>query len=319
VAGSGQLRLLFLGTPEFAVPSLRALAESRHAVVGVVSQPDRPRGRGRRLEPTPIAAEARGRSLPLLQPEKVGSPEAVQWMRGLEPDLGCVVAFGQFIPRQVRELPPLGMVNAHASLLPRHRGAAPVPHAILEGDPETGVTVIRVEREMDAGDWCVMRRTQIGAEETAGELADRLASLAAGALLEAVEAIAEGRAEFRPQPSVGITFAPKIDRSFGTLSFGEPLERVLRRVRAATPWPGAEVVLRPSGARFRILRARGAEGCGASERPGSVRAEGGSLRIAALDGWLEVVRLQAPGRRPLNAAEFLRGARVGAREEARSP
>jgi methionyl-tRNA formyltransferase len=313
-----RLRVLFFGTPEFAVPSFRSLAESRHRLVGAVSQPDRPRGRGRQLEPTPIRAEAEARSIPVLQPDKVGTDTAVAWMREREPDLGCVIAFGQFIPRSVRELPPHGLINAHASLLPRFRGAAPVQHAILEGDSETGVTIIRIEREMDAGEWCLMRRTPIGPEETAGELSDRLSVLAAETLLEAVEQIARDEAQFRPQPAEGVTLAPKVDRQFGRVSFEEPVYRILRRIRAATPWPGVDLELRPSGRRFRILRAWGEPGWDASGPPGAVVHGEGRLRIAALDGWIEVQRLQVPGRRPVDAAEFLRGARLGVREEAQS-
>ena len=213
MGGSRALRLLFFGTPEFAVPSLRSLASSRHRVVGVISQPDRPRGRGRQLEATPVKREAEALGLEILQPEKVGAAGELAWMQARGADLGCVVAFGQFIPRGVRELPSQGLINAHASLLPRHRGAAPVAHAILAGDRLTGITVIRVEREMDGGDWCLKRSTPIEARETAGELAARLAELAASSLLEAVDAIAAGAAEFRAQDAEEVTLAPKVGRA----------------------------------------------------------------------------------------------------------
>jgi methionyl-tRNA formyltransferase len=317
MAAPRRLRLLFFGTPEFAVPSLRALAEGPHELLGVISQPDRPRGRGRKDEPTPIRSEAEARAIPVLQPEKVGEPDAVAWMRDLEPDLGCVVAFGQFIPRSVRELPPLGLINAHASLLPRFRGAAPVQHAILEGETETGVTIIRIVREMDAGDWCLMRRTPIGAEETAGELSARLSNLAAEALVESVDQLARGEARFQPQPTEGVTLAPKLTREFGRLSFDEPVGRILRRIRAATPWPGVDLELQPSGKRIRILRAGLTEGAESPADPGTVVQGEGRLRIAAMDGWIEVHSLQVPGRRAVDVAEFLRGARLADREEAK--
>lgn len=313
------LRLLFLGTPAFAVPSLEGLLASPHSVVGLVCQPDRPRGRGRRLEPPATKPIAERAGVPVLQPERVGEADAVAWMRDRTPDLGCVVAYGQFIPRRAREVPPHGMINAHASLLPRHRGAAPVQHAILAGDARTGVTIIRVEKEMDTGDWCAMRETPIGADETAGELSERLGRLAAEVLREAVDAIARGRAEFRPQPSEGITLAPRIERDFGRLDWSEPGEALLRRIRAATPWPGVDVRLRRSGRIFRIVAAARAAASGASPRPQRVRVEEGRLLLGTVDGWLEVLRLKAPGRRALATAEFLRGARLPQDEEVETP
>lgn len=314
------MRLLFFGTPAFAVAALEALAAGAHAIVGVVSQPDRPRGRGRKLEPTPVHVCADRLGLPLLQPEKAGSPEAVEWMRGLEPDLGCVVAFGQYIARAVRELPARGLINAHASLLPRWRGAAPIQHAILAGDAKTGVTIIRVAREMDAGDAGPGLETVIGASETAGELASRLSKLAASSLVQAVDAIAADRARFAPQPSSGVTLAPRVDRDFGRIDWHRPRDEVLRRIRAATPAPGARTQLWPGPRRLQILRAEAVPPpMGAAElapgRPGALRTEGGRLRIAALDGWIEVHRLQEMGRRELDTDSWLRGARLPRDEE----
>jgi methionyl-tRNA formyltransferase len=312
------LRLLFFGTPDFAVASLEALAAGPHDVVGIVSQPDRPRGRGRALEPTPVGAAARALGLPLLQPEKAGHPDAVAWMAAHEPELGCVVAFGQYLTRAVRQVAPHGLINAHASLLPRYRGAAPIAHAVLAGETRTGITIIRVARQMDAGDWCLERELAIGPEETAGELAERLSRLAAEALVQAVDQIARGTADFRAQRHELATPAPKLEPGFGRLDWGETAERVLCRIRAATPRPGAWLELARSGRRLRILRARlAAPGphAPAAALPGRVRATEDRLLIAALDGWVEVLRLQVPGRRPLDAAEFLRGARVPEDEE----
>jgi methionyl-tRNA formyltransferase len=309
------LRLVFLGTPEFAVPSLLALASGPHPVVGAISQPDRPRGRGQKVEPTAVRAAAERLGIPVLQPEKVGEPAALEWLRALAPDLGVVVAFGQFIPRRVRELPRLGMINAHASLLPRWRGAAPIEHALLSGDTQSGVTIIRVAQEMDSGDWCLRRETPIGPDETAGALAERLAALAADALVEAVGEIAAGTARFQPQAVEGVTLAPKVGRELGALDWSQPAAVVLRRIRAATPRPGADVRLRRSRAAFRILEAELAGGLPAGVRPRAVRAERDRLLVAALDGWISVRRLQVHGRRPVRADEFLRGARLAADEE----
>ncbi len=286
-------------------------------MVGVVSQPDRPRGRGRKLAPTPVHAVVDELGLDLLQPEKVGEPAALDWMREREPDLGVVVAFGQFIPKSVRELPTHGLINGHASLLPRWRGAAPIPWAILEGDTRTGVSVMRVVREMDAGDVCLRLDTAIGPEETAGELEQRLAELAAEALVQGADRIAEDRAQFAPQDAAGITLAPKLDREFSRLDFERPRQEVLRRIRAATPRPGADLGLLRAGRRLRVLRARSWPGPPppGGAQPGAVRADSGRLGVASLDGWVEVLTLQVPGRRPLSAEEFLRGADVPADEE----
>jgi methionyl-tRNA formyltransferase len=313
VTASDPLRVLFFGTPEFAVPTLRALAASRHTLVGVVSQPDRPRGRGRELQPTPVRSEAQAQGLPLLQPRKVGESEALEWIEERRPDLGVVVAFGQFIPKKVRELPPHGLINGHASLLPRHRGAAPIQHAILCGDERTGITVIRIVKEMDAGDFCLVKETEIREGETAGALSQRLAELCAEAMLEATEQIATGTAVFRPQDHEAATAAPRIDRSFARLDWGEPRQALLRRIAASTPWPGADVSLRASGRRFRILEA--VSGRADATTPGRVEAGDDGLRIACGDGWIEIRRLQAPGKRPVAAAEFLRGARLTEGEE----
>jgi methionyl-tRNA formyltransferase len=303
------LRLLFLGTPEFAVPSLRALAQSRHVLVGAISQPDRPRGRGRQLEPTPVKRAAAELGLECLQPERIGEPAALEWLAQRAPDLGVVVAFGQFVPRQVRELPRLGMINAHASLLPRWRGAAPIEWAILAGDARSGISVMRLAREMDAGDVCLQRETPIGPDETAGELGLRLAQLAAEALVEAIDAIAQGHARFEPQPSEGVTLAPKLERSFGRLDLAQPLERVYARVRAATPRPGVELRLERANRSLRVLRSAPWKG-GCPARPGELVAEGRHLRVSAADGWLELLRVQVPGRQAVDAAEFVRGARL---------
>ena len=299
------------------MPSLRALADGRHPVVGVVSQPDRPRGRGRALEPTPVKALAQERGLDLLQPDKVGSDDALAWLRARGADLGVVVAFGQFIPKKVRELPPHGLINAHGSLLPRYRGAAPVEASILAGDTRTGVSIMKVEKEMDAGDVCLVRELEIGPTETAGELRPRLAELAAEALVEAIDQIAAGVASFVAQDHAAASFAPKLDREFARIDWSRPRDEVLCRIRAATPKPGVDLHLRRTGKKLRILAAGPEEG--PESPPGRVDASQGRLRIAALDGWVCVSRLQAPGKRPVDAAEYLRGARVPENEEIESP
>ena len=313
------LRLLYLGTPDFALPALRALAGSRHQVVGVVSQPDRPRGRGRKLEPTPVRRMAQELGLSIRQPVKVGDPDTLEWMLSLRPDLGVVVAFGQFIPKSVRELPVHWMINAHASLLPRWRGAAPIQWAILEGDVQTGISVMRVVKEMDAGDVCLVRETEIGPTETTGELSERLAELAAEALLAAIEEIAEGRAVFRPQADANVTDAPRVGREFACLDWREPAERILRRIRAASPRPGSDLVLGVAAQKLRILEARRDGDAEAASEAGVVRVRDGRLCVAAPDAWVEILRLQVPGRKPVSAEEFLRGTELSAEERVALP
>lgn len=300
------------------MPTLERLVTGPHRVVGVVSQPDRPRGRGRRLSPSPVSERALAAGLPLLRPERVGEPAAVAALRELAPDLGVVVAFGQFLPKSVRELPRLGyLINAHASLLPRHRGAAPIAYAILAGDMETGISIMRVEREMDAGAVCAVKRTPIAADDTAGSLEPRLAALAAEAVAEALDEIAGRRAQWTPQDDAEASFAPKLGPADARLDPLRPAAELARRVRALAPRPGAALQL--DGAPLRIHAAH-AEPGPVDRAPGVVARAGARLRLATGDGWLVLDRLQRAGGRALATAELLRGFDVpdGARLEAPS-
>jgi methionyl-tRNA formyltransferase len=288
------------------VPTLDRLVDGPHALVAVVSQPDRPRGRGRALRPSPVAARALELGISLLRPERVGDREVVDSLRSGAPDIGVVVAFGQFLPRCIRELPALGfLVNAHASLLPRHRGAAPIAHALLEGESITGVSVMRVDREMDAGPVLLTRSLSIGPDETAGELSERMAALSADAIAEALERIADGRAEWTAQDASQATCAPKIEAADTWIDWSEPAESIARRVRALAPAPGARTEY--AGETLRILAARaeaGRNGCA----PGTVRRDrGDALRVATGAGWLVLRRLQRAGGKPLDVAAYLRG------------
>lgn len=272
----------------------------------MVSQPDRPRGRGRARSPSPVAELGLKAGLPLFRPEQVGAPEIEAALRATAPDLGVVVAFGQFLPKRIRELPRLGYtINGHASLLPRWRGAAPIARAILAGDGETGVSVMRVEREMDAGAVAARVATPIGASETAGELEARLALLAAEAITAAVEQIAAGRIAWTPQPDEGVTLAPKLERDEARLDFTQTAEALARRVRAFAPKPGAFTHLH--GEPLRVLQAESLPGP-VDRAPGVVaRGRAPLLRIATADGWLVPTVLQRAGGRALGVADFLRG------------
>lgn len=272
----------------------------------VVSQPDRGRGRGRRRTPSPVSAVALEHGVPLLRPERVGEPEVAEALRGHAPDLGIVVAFGQFLPRRIRELPRLGfLVNAHASLLPRHRGAAPIARAILAGDPRTGVCAMRVDKEMDAGPVCARREIPIGPDENTGELTGRLAGLAADLIAEVVDAAARGPLVWEAQDDARATLAPRIERTDAALDFDEPAQALTRRVRAMAPRPGA--FTERAGEPLRILAAEAVDGrCDVP--PGTVRiAPDGRPLIATREGWLAPTRLQRAGARALAVADFQRG------------
>jgi methionyl-tRNA formyltransferase len=301
------------------VPTLERLLAGPHPVAAVVTQPDRPRGRGQRLSPCPVAEAAERAGVPAWRTERAGDPELVARLRGLDAELGIVVAFGQFLPRAVRELPRAGfLLNAHASLLPRHRGAAPIAHAILAGDAETGISVMRVDREMDAGPVALVKRLAIGPEETTGELEERLARLAADAIEEAVARHAAGGLAWSEQDASHATLAPKITGEDAHLDWREPAPALARRVRAMAPRPGAWTTW--EGERLRILRARVIEEA-AGDPPGTARTGGAReapLRVATGAGWLLPLQLQRAGGRPLDAADFQRGraipdgARLGA-------
>ncbi|MEZ4334035.1 MAG: methionyl-tRNA formyltransferase [Myxococcota bacterium] len=307
------LRLAFFGTPEIAVPTLERLLGSRHPVVGVVSQPDRGRGRGRKTSPSPVAEVALRAGRPLLRPERVGAPDCVEAMRAWRADLGVVVAFGQFLPKAVRELPTRGyLINAHASLLPRHRGAAPIARAILEGDAETGISIMKIEKEMDAGPVAAVARTPIDPHENTAELSTRLAVIAAELILGVVDAIAEERVVWVEQDAARATHAAKIEKSDAVLDLDQPAPVLVRRIHALAPRPGAGVALVQGNARseLKLLRADALPyAVGESPAPGTIERDPGAtaLRIASGDGWLVPLEVQRAGGKPLAIADFLRG------------
>lgn len=242
--------------------------------------------------------------MPILKPEKVAAAECVAALREIAPDVGVVVAFGQFIPKSVRELPSCGYtLNAHASLLPRHRGAAPIVHAILAGDEETGISVMRVEREMDAGAVAFARRTEIGADENAGALGERLAQMAASAMVDAIDAVADDTLHFETQRHGDATIAPKVTRADARLDFSQSADALVRRIRAMAPTPGGYCLWQ--GERLRLLGARADEPC--EGPPGRVVCDEGGLRIVTGRGSLVPLRLQRAGGKDLAVAEFQRG------------
>jgi methionyl-tRNA formyltransferase len=321
------LRLLFFGTPEIAVATLERLIAGPHDVVGVVSQPDRARGRGRKESPSPVSAIALREDIPLIRPERIGDAPTVDSLRALRPDLGIVVAFGQFLPREVRELPSCGyLINAHASLLPKYRGASPIAQAILEGESETGVSVMRIEREMDGGPVAFAVRTPIETRENTSELSSRLAEIAATAIEETVERIARGDIEWREQDASVASIAPKLEKSDALLDLRESARSLASRIHALSPKPGGTLVLATrsadtaDGAILKVSRAdvapfettKGSVDETAYPTPGTIEQIVGAagdvaLRIATGDGWLMPLVMQRAGGKALPIADFLRG------------
>jgi methionyl-tRNA formyltransferase len=323
------LRLGFAGTPDFAVPALAALSET-HRICAVFTQPDRPAGRGQPLHASPVKALAALRGLRVYQPATFKSPEAVETLRGLELDALVVVAYGLILPPAALQCPRLGCINIHASLLPRWRGAAPIQRAVLAGDAKTGVTIMRMEAGLDTGPMLGAREIDIGADDTAKTLHDRLARLGAELIGETLDALCAGRVREVPQPSAGVTYAEKISKSEALIDWQQDAVQIWRRVRAFNPWPIAETRL--NGAQLRIWDAQlassptsgdalpaGTPGraieTGAGAAPGTVLAathEG--IDVACGRGVLRILRLQLPGRKPLVPREFIQGQRLdGAR------
>jgi methionyl-tRNA formyltransferase len=297
------MRIVFFGTPEFALPSLRALLRERHAVVGVVTQPDKPQGRSRSaLVPPPVRLEAERAGIAVLQPVRPLGDVFLARLRHLEPDLGVVVAYGHILRPAVLAVPPLGMLNVHASLLPRWRGAAPIQHAILAGEPETGVSIMRMEEGLDSGPVLHRVPTPIEPGETAGALAARLAELGAEALVRALSQLASGTARPEPQDPLRATFAPKIDRESARLDWRRGAETLARQVRAFDPVPGAWTT--HEGGPLKLFGA--AVGPGRGE-PGCVLAAGERLVVGCGEGTIELAEVQPAGKRRLPVADWVRG------------
>ena len=294
-----------MGTPAFACPSLEALIAGPDPVVAVVSQPDRPRGRGLEVVPTETKRLAERHGIPVLQPERVRDPAFHEALRALAPDLGVVAAYGRILPRTLLDLPVHGCINVHASLLPRHRGAAPVQWSLMSGDRETGITIMRMSEELDAGDILLQRPLPIRPDHTGGTLLAELAQLGAVALRDAIEAMKAGRLTAQPQPAAGVTFAPRIERKHGRLDWTRPAVDLERQVRALAPAPSAYTTVR--GKLLKIHRAS-AESGDASAGPGTVLSAGpGGLVAQTGDGSLRLLEVQLEGRKTLPVGAFLTG------------
>ena len=295
-----------MGTPIFAVPVLEALEDAHH-VVGVVTQPDRPAGRGRRLTPSPVKKVALDRGFPLSQPRSLRTPEAVAQLVAWEPDVIVVAAFGQILKQDVLDLPPHGCLNVHASLLPRWRGAAPAPAAILAGDETTGVTIMHMDVGLDTGPILAQRQELIQPDDTRTTLEHRLARLGAELLVETLPAYLAGDLLPQPQPAEGVTYAHQLRKEDGRLNWSLSAVELDRQVRAFTPWPGAFTTWR--GQRLKVLRAAPLPGWRGDAPAGTPLALVDGLAIATGEGALRLEEVQLAGKRPADIAAFLRGQR----------
>ncbi len=300
------LKIVFMGSPEIALPSLKALLASSHRVVAVVSQPDRPAGRGRGLTPPAVAAYAREKGLPLFQPEKIkGDPEFVSALRTLAPDAIAVVAYGKILPPDVLSLPRLGCVNVHFSLLPQYRGAAPLQWALINGDEETGVTTFRLNEGLDTGPILLQKKVGIHDEDDAAILGHRLSNIGAELLVETLDALKEGTLEPIPQNDLLATKAPLLKKEDGHIDWSRKAKALWGQVRGMTPWPGAFTSWR--GCRLKVHRA----GCDAIARPGAagevVEINDEGIHVSCGQGVLLVKELQIEGGKRLAAKDFLKG------------
>lgn len=313
-----QIRIIMLGTGDFALPTFDRLRETGHRVIALVTQPDRPQGRNQELIPSAIKQSAQRHGIDVFQPEDVNAAHAIDRLRELGPELLVTAAYGQILSPELLGLPRLGGINLHGSILPAYRGAAPVARAIQKGETETGVTIIQMTPRIDAGGMIAFVRTPIGPDETAGELEERLARLGAPLVLESIAAVAAGRATILPQDRSAVTRAPKLRKEDGVIDWSLPAQAIHNLVRAMQPWPIASTTWisgNPSSrgpVRLIIHGTRPLHGTPAAS-PGTVLeadAQGGRLVVAAGEGGVELKVVQVPGKKPMPAHEFLRGHRA---------
>ncbi len=301
-----KFRTMFFGSPDFAVPTLKALVESGREVAAVVTQPDRPKGRGRKPSPPPVKVAAEELNIDVVQPEKINTEDFYRKTAEISPDVLVVVAFGQIFSEKLLSIPPRGAINVHASLLPKYRGAAPIHRAIIGGETETGVTAMYMAKKLDAGDILLASRARIGPEDTSGTLHDRLAELGAKLLVETLDMLEQGRVVPQPQDHSRATFAPKLEKDDGRIDWHRSPEEIERFVRGMTPWPGAFTFLEDK--RIKIFKAVPAAGV-KSASPGLVlQGFENELRVATGEGGaLSIIELQGASGKRLHIRDFLLG------------
>lgn len=302
------LKVVFLGTPDFAVPSLERLVESGFQVTAVLTQPDRPKGRGQKFAAPPVKETAQHLGLPVHQPEKLNRPEVIAFLKDLRVDAMAVVAYGKIIPQVIIDIPPLGIVNVHSSLLPRYRGAAPMQWAIANGETVSGVTTMRIDAGLDTGDMLLMRETDIGPEETAVELSERLAPMGADLLVETFRGLQEGRVTPRKQDHERATLAPLLTKEDGLIDWNWPARKIHNRARGFQPWPGAHTSFR--GQTLHVWKSSVAS-LSVGGPPGAIHYADRRLLVGCGEGTtLELIEVQLEGRKRMTADAFANGQRL---------
>ncbi len=297
------MRIVFMGTPEFAVPSLKALCDHGYEVVGVFTQPDRPKGRGNKVIASPVKQLAVEKGIPVFQPVRIRR-DGVEDLKALAPDLCVTAAFGQILSQEILDIPRIGTVNVHASILPRHRGSAPINWAILQGDEVVGVTTMMTDKGIDTGDMLLKAETPYIKGETAGELTVRMAELGAALLIDTLKKLEEGTLERIPQDHERMTYDPMLTKEMGVIDWTHSAADIVNRIHGLNPWPGCSTAV--EGGRLKLLRAEIADGAG---QPGEIIVADPKqgLVISAGEGAVRITQLQAPGGKPMNSKDFLRG------------
>jgi len=302
--------IVFMGTPDFALPTLDAIYDSDNTLLAVVTQPDRPRGRGQKLTHSPVKRWAVSKGVPVLQPRKARDASFIEELKGLSPDLIVTAAYGQILPKSILDIPPKGCINVHASLLPSYRGAAPIHQAILDGCERTGVTIMYMDEAMDTGDILLQKAMDIREDMTCEDLHDALAALGGECISEILPAFEEGKPEGTPQVHDEATYCGKITKDMGMIDWREDADCIRRRVCALTPWPGTYTMV--EGQRLKILAAEIVEDGPRNARPGDVYIfdEKDGVRVKCGQGALRLKEIQAPGKRPMADTEFIKGYRM---------
>ena len=301
------MKIVYMGTPDFAVPALAALVDAGYQVAGVVTQPDKPKGRGKTLVPTPVKEEALKHGIPVYQPRKVREPEFVETLKEMEPDIIIVAAFGQIIPKEILDMPEFGCINIHASLLPKYRGAAPIQQAVINGDKEAGVTIMKMGTGLDTGDMISQASVLLTKDETGGSLFDRLADLGAGLLVKTLPSIFDRTAVYEPQPEESPTpYAGMITKQMGLLDFHKNAEELERLIRGMDPWPSAYTFL--NGKSLKVWKAAVEQKASGQEEPGTVTGtDKEGIHVTRGQDSLILKEIQLEGKKRMDAAAFLRG------------